>query len=78
MAEEELQLLRLVKAFVKIKDERRRLEIIELVEAAAEDYPESRIEARPPRLFGTFRATIRDNCLEVAARILSGTDPRLA
>jgi hypothetical protein len=41
MAEEELQLLRLVKAFVKIKDERRRLEIIELVEAAAEDYPES-------------------------------------
>jgi hypothetical protein len=41
MAEEELQLLRLVKAFVKIKDERRRLEIIELVEAAAADYPES-------------------------------------
>jgi hypothetical protein len=34
-------LLRLVKAFVKIKDERRRLEIFELVEAAAEDYPES-------------------------------------
>jgi len=41
MAEAELQLLRLVKAFVRIKDERRRLEIIELVEAAAEDYPES-------------------------------------
>ena len=41
MAEEELQLLRLVRAFVKIKDERRRLEIIELVEAAAEDYPAS-------------------------------------
>jgi hypothetical protein len=40
MAEEELLLLRLVKAFVKIKDERRRLEIIELVEAAAEEYPE--------------------------------------
>ena len=41
MAEEELQLLRLLKAFVRIKDERRRLEIIELVEAAAQDYPES-------------------------------------
>ena len=41
MAEEELLLLRLVKAFVKIKDERRRLEIIELVEAAAADYSES-------------------------------------
>jgi hypothetical protein len=41
MAEEELQLLRLVRAFVKIKDQRRRLEIIELVEAAAADYPES-------------------------------------
>jgi len=41
MAEEELQLLRLIRAFVKIKDERRRLQIIELVEAAAEDYPES-------------------------------------
>ena len=41
MAEEELQLLRLIRAFVKIKDERRRLEIIELVEAAAEDYPAS-------------------------------------
>ena len=41
MAEQELQLLRLVRAFVKIKDERRRPEIIELVEAAAEEYPES-------------------------------------
>jgi hypothetical protein len=41
MAEEELQLLRLIRAFVKIKDEKLRLRIIELVEAAAEDYPES-------------------------------------
>ena len=41
MAEEELLLLRLVKAFVKIKDERRRLEIVELVEVAAKEYPES-------------------------------------
>ena len=41
MAEEEIQLLRLVRAFVKIKDQKRRLEIIELVEAAAEDNPES-------------------------------------
>ena len=41
MAERELQLLRLINAFVRIKDERRRLQIIELVEAAAEDYPES-------------------------------------
>jgi hypothetical protein len=40
MAEEELLLLRLVKAFVKIKDERRHLEIIELIEAAAEEHPE--------------------------------------
>jgi hypothetical protein len=41
LMEEELQLLRLVRAFAKIKDQRRRLEIIELVEAAAENYPES-------------------------------------
>jgi len=32
MAEQEILLLRLVKAFVKIKDERRRREIVELVE----------------------------------------------
>jgi hypothetical protein len=41
MAEEEIQLLRLVRAFVKIKDRSRRLEIIEYVEAAAEEYPAS-------------------------------------
>jgi hypothetical protein len=41
MAEQEILLLRLVKAFVKIKDERRRREIVELVEVAAEEYPES-------------------------------------
>jgi hypothetical protein len=37
MAEEELQLLRLIRAFLKIKDQKRRLQIIELVEAAAEE-----------------------------------------
>ena len=41
MPEEELELLRLIRAFVKIKDERLRLRIIELVKAAADDYPES-------------------------------------
>jgi hypothetical protein len=41
MAQEELLLLRLLKAFVRIKDETRRLEIIEFVEAAAEEYQES-------------------------------------
>lgn len=39
MAQQELQLLRLVRAFVKIKDEILRLRIIEFVEAAAESYP---------------------------------------
>lgn len=34
---EEVQLLRLVRAFQKIKDQRKRMEIIELVEAAGED-----------------------------------------
>jgi hypothetical protein len=38
--EEELQLLRLIRAFVKIKDKKRRLEIVALVEAAARDYSE--------------------------------------
>lgn len=33
---EEVQLLRLVRAFAKIKDQRRRREIIELVEASVE------------------------------------------
>jgi hypothetical protein len=33
---EEVQLLRLVRAFTKIRDERRRREIVELVEASVE------------------------------------------
>ena len=37
MAVEELQLLRLIKAFTKIKDPKRRREIIELVESIAEN-----------------------------------------
>ena len=36
MAVEQLQLLRLIKAFAKIKDQKLRLVIIEFVEAAAE------------------------------------------
>jgi hypothetical protein len=33
---EEVQLLRLVRAFTKIKDQRRRREIVEIVEASVE------------------------------------------
>jgi len=45
LIEEELHLLRLVRALVKIKDQRRRLEIIQLVEAAAADL--SRVRIKP-------------------------------
>jgi hypothetical protein len=38
---QELHLLRLVRAFVKIKDEILRLRIIEFVEAAADGHPET-------------------------------------
>ena len=40
---EEVQLLRLVRAFAKIRDQRRRKEIVELVEAEAE----AEAEAKP-------------------------------
>ena len=39
---EEVELLRLVRAFAKIKDQRRRREIVELVEASVEADPKPR------------------------------------
>ena len=44
---EEVELLRLVKAFAKIKDRQRRREIVELVEASVER--EASTQTRPER-----------------------------
>ena len=45
MALEELQLLRLVRAFAKVKDRQKRQEFVELIEAAAEE--EAEPECKP-------------------------------
>ena len=44
MALEELQLLRLVRAFAKIKDQKRRMEIIQFAETVAEENPEPQLK----------------------------------
>lgn len=45
---EEVQLLRLVRAFTKLKDQRRRTEIVELVEASVEAEAKPRPVAQGP------------------------------